>query len=126
MNKRFQRSVAEWTEACFGRAVSEDKVERAYRFGEEALELMQACGMTKDDVLKLVDYTFARPIGVPAQEVGGVSITLAALCNASKIDISTAAHKELARVWTKIDTIRRKHLAKPHGSPLPGDGAVRT
>ena len=115
----FQQSVQPWMMVCFGAEISADKVERNDRFTEESLELVQACGMTKDRVLALVDYVYDRPLGEPAQEVGGVMVTLAALCLAQGLDMHEAAEVELARIWTKVEAIRAKQLTKPRGSPLP-------
>ena len=119
----FQQRVQPWMTACFGAEISADKVERNDRFTEESLELGQACGMTKDRVLALVDYVYDRPLGEPAQEVGGVIVTLAALCLAQGLDMHDAAEVELARIWTKVEAIRAKQLTKPRGSPLPAPAA---
>jgi hypothetical protein len=100
--------------------VAYDSIERNHRFLEEALELVQANGCTREDAHALVDYTFGRPVGELAQEVGGVLVTLAALCNAIGCDMATAGDYELDRVQTLIEKIRAKQAAKPHGSPLPG------
>ena len=115
----FQSRVAAWMDACFGPAISADKVERNHRFLEEALELVQALGCSREDCLQLVEYVYGRPVGEPSQEVGGVMVTLAALCLASGLEMDGAAEIELARVWTKIDVIRAKQAAKPRGSALP-------
>lgn len=116
----YQARVNGWMQDCFGPVVARDCSERNYRFLEEALELVQACGCTRDEAHQLVDYVFFRPIGEKAQEVGGVCVTLAALCEAQGIDMKAAGEAELARVWTKIDAIRAKQARKPKHSPLPG------
>ena len=116
----YQTRVDRWMDVCFGEAIKSDQIERSDRFIEEALELAQTtAGFTAARAHALVDYVFGRPVGETEQEVGGVMVTLAALCNASGIDISTAAETELARVWTKVDAIRKKQAAKPTGSALP-------
>lgn len=116
----FQTEVNSWMLACFGEEIAADRLERADRFLEEALELAQTMpGFTIDRAHALVDYVFNRPVGERSQEVGGVMVTLAALCNSFEIDIAGSAHAELARVWTKIDAIRAKQAAKPTGSALP-------
>ncbi len=104
---------------CFGPEISSDVIERNHRFLEESLELVQACGGTADEARQLVDYTFGRPIGEKAQEVGGVMITLAALCLAQGLDMHAEGETELARIWKCIDKIRAKQAAKPKHSPLP-------
>jgi NTP pyrophosphatase (non-canonical NTP hydrolase) len=115
----FQARVGLWMEACFTPEIIADKLERADRFIEESLELVQATGYSAERAHALVDYVFGRAIGEAEQEVGGVAVTLAALCNPHGIDMEATAEKELARVWTKIDQIRAKQAAKPVGSALP-------
>ena len=118
----FQAGVRQWTISCFGQAIADDQLERTDRFVEEALELAQTFakkGFTADRAHALVDYVFGRPVGERGQEVGGTMITLAALCNASGIDITEEAERELARIWTKVEAIRAKQAAKPTGSALP-------
>lgn len=115
----FQERVDRWLIACFGERIARDKTERNHRFLEEALELAQSCGCSKDDALQLVDYVYNRPEGEIAQEVGGVMNTLAALCLARNIDMMDAGHIELDRCWTKVEKIRAKQAAKPKFSPLP-------
>ena len=116
---RFQNSVNRWLIACFGLAISRDKVERNHRFLEESLELVQSTGCTKDEALQLVDYVYSREIGETTQEVGGVMNTLAALCIAHDIDMLHAGEIEIERCWTKVEKIRAKQAAKPKFSPLP-------
>lgn len=115
----FQLRVDDWVMACFGIEIGGDPMERSHRFLEEALELVQAVGCTKDDALRLVDYVFSRPTGWTTQEVGGAMLTLSALSTATGTDLAAAAEAELTRVWSKIDTIRAKRAAKPKNSPLP-------
>ncbi|MDR9847077.1 hypothetical protein [Herbaspirillum huttiense] len=115
----FQSRVKPWMLECFGQAISDDLVERNHRFLEEALELVQSTGCTQGEAHELVDYVFGRPVGEPEQEVGGVMVTLAALCLAAKMDMHAAGDKELARVWTKVEQIRAKQAAKPKFSALP-------
>lgn len=117
--KSFQERVDSWVVTCFGPEIPADRIERNHRFIEEALELVQANGCTASDAHQLVDYVFSRAVGDPHQEVGGVMVTLAALCNASGLDLVQAGEDELARVWTKADAIRAKQAAKPKNSPLP-------
>lgn len=115
----FQSRVQPWMMACFGQKISADRLERNHRFIEEALELAQACGCSQSEAHQLVDYVFGRPIGEKAQEVGGVMVTLAALCLAHDLDMHEAGDVELRRVWEKMDEIRAKQAAKPKHSPLP-------
>lgn len=119
INKDFQKRVVDWMMECFRVEVIYDVMERNHRFLEEALELVQSLGCTKSEAEQLVDYVFNRPVGEPIQEVGGVMVTLAALCNAAGLNMMEGAETELARIWTIIDKIREKHANKPKNSPLP-------
>lgn len=124
----FQKRIAPWMQECFGPAISADKVERNHRFLEEALELVQACGCSRNDALQLVDYVYGRPTGEPSQEVGGVMVTLAALCQAQSLDMHGAGETELTRISQPeiIEKIRQKQATKPKGSPLPQKQAAET
>jgi len=119
----FQQRVQPWMMECFGPVISADREERNHRFLEESLELVQATGCTAHEAHQLVDYVYGRPVGEPTQEVGGVMVTLAALCLANGLDLHDAAEVELARIWTKVETIRAKQAAKPKHSPLPEHAA---
>lgn len=119
VNGTFQRRVRPWVLACFGAEIADDTDERNHRFIEEALELVQACGATASECHQLVDYVYGRPVGEKAQEVGGVMVTLAALCLAQRLNMHKCGEVELVRIWTKIEQIRAKQAAKPAHSPLP-------
>lgn len=114
-----QQRVGPWLLQCFGEPLASEPMERNHRFLEEAVELVQACGCTRSEAHQLVDYVFDRPVGEMEQEVGGVMISLAALCRAQGIDMHEAGDVELLRVWARIDKIRAKQAAKPKHSPLP-------
>jgi hypothetical protein len=115
----FQTRVLPWLIACFGTEIASDKIERNHRFLEEALETVQAAGCTQSEAHQLVDYVYGRPVGELSQEVGGVMVTLAALCLAHGVNMHDCGETELARVWTKVEKIRSKQAAKPKHSPLP-------
>jgi hypothetical protein len=115
----YQQRVLSWMLKCFGLAIAQDATERNHRFLEEALELVQTCGCTRSEALQLVDYVFDRPAGEKVQEVGGVLVTLAALCFANNVQMTQAGETELARVWENIPVIRAKQAAKPKHSSLP-------
>jgi hypothetical protein len=114
----FQARVQPWLMECFGPMIAGDREERNHRFLEEALELVQACSCTASEAHQLVDYVYGRPVGELHQEVGGVMVTLAALCLANDADMHAAGWVELDRIWGKVETIRAKQAAKPKHSPL--------
>lgn len=122
MLEEFQFRVWVWMKKCFGSKISCDVPERNHRFLEESLELVQACDCTAEEAHQLVDYVFNRPVGEIDQEVGGVMVTLAALCTAQGVNINLCREVELARINEEenIEKIRKKQASKPKMSPLPG------
>lgn len=116
----FQRRVVDWMMETFSMEVCRDTTERNHRFLEESLELVQAMGCTQAEAHMLVDYVYGRPTGEPEQEVGGVMVTLAALCSAADFSMPDLGNRELDRCWLNIERIRAKQAGKPRNSPLPG------
>lgn len=116
----FQLEVHAWMEKCFTRPDSMLPQQRAFRFIEEALELVQAVGTTKEDVLRLVAYVYSRPVGNVEQEIGGVAVTLCGVAISHRVWMDVCAVRELERCVENTEKIRAKDLAKPARSPLPG------
>lgn len=118
----FQSRVYPWLMECFGEMIAGDREERNHRFLEEALELVQSCDCTADEAHKLVNYVYGRAVGDPPQEVGGVMVTLAALCLANEMDMQKCGEVELSRITqpAMVEKIREKQKRKPSMSPLPG------
>lgn len=119
--KLFQTQVREWVIKCFGEKIADDIKERNHRFLEESLELVQSTGCTKEEAHQLVDYVFNRKVGETYQEIGGVMVTLSALCSANKQPLFINAMIELNRINQPeiIEKIRIKQANKPNASPLP-------
>lgn len=110
----FQAEVWDWMMRCFSDRTARSRRERAFRMLEEALELFQSLDCDVEDALRLVQYVYGRPVGVPEQEVGGLMMTLAALCGAAEVDLQKAAYNELWRVNTPevLEKIRAKRAAR--------------
>lgn len=117
---RRQAAVHRWAIQTFGQACAGNPQERIRRFLEEALELAQAVGMGAGEAHAMVDYVFARPVGEVHQEVGGVSVSLLALCE----NLGLSAHAEEVREVTRVlaldpVALRAKQQAK-HGAGVAG------
>ena len=119
LTNTFSVRAKQWLIACFGFDIGLSKEERTLRFTEEALELGQAAGLTKERLLELVEYVYSRPVGELRQEVGGVATTLTAFCIAHELDLTTEAERELLRCWQNLKEIREKQKNKPIRANLP-------
>jgi hypothetical protein len=125
----YQTRVRQWVIKCFGQKIADDMVERSFRFLEEALELVQSVGCTKEQALTLVDYVYNRENGKTPQEIGGVMVTLNAFASAAGLSTMDEGERELMRVDNIeiIRKIRKKQASKrdvvSHASQasLPGD-----
>lgn len=95
------RIARQWAERSFGVDHVSDYGIRALRTGEEAVELMQALGVPKEKALLLVETVYARPVGKAEQELGGVLLTAAILCESLGVDYDEIFERELLRVLTK-------------------------
>lgn len=69
----------EWGLRCFGKEHMSNKPMRALRLAEECIEYTQTTGLPKDQLHKVVDTVYSRPVGNPLQELGGVMVC-AAVC----------------------------------------------
>lgn len=128
VGRSFQADVAEWMSHCFLPSLYSNMTERGDRLLEEVLELLQAHGYDKTRVATLVDYVFGRPVGEPAQEVGGVMVTLAGYCWVAGLDMHANGQAELDRinqpdVMAKIRAKQEAKNALHFDTPLPGDPA---
>lgn len=104
-----------------------DVPERLARFMEEVNETCQAFGMTREDAHRLVDYTYDRPAGEPAKEIGAAMLTLTSLCVVAGYDLMTCAEADLEKLQRPetIDRIRAKRSTRHGRGPLPGFDASR-
>ncbi len=113
----FQDRVTDWMTACFSVDAISDVTERLHRFLEEALELAQASGGSREDAIALVDYVFSRPRARPAWRWAASMVTLAGLCSVSGLDMLDAGEAELARNWDRIE--HHFGLNALRGLPIP-------
>lgn len=113
---RRQLAMLEWAHRTFGGIENFDPCaieERARRFLEEAIELCQAVGVTREDTATVADYVFGRAPGQPAQEIGGVMVTLACLAEVLGESVCAAELTEWERVQSKSKAhFEARHRAK--------------
>ncbi len=129
VGRSFQAAVAEWMGQCFLPSLYSNMTERGDRLLEEVLELLQAHGYDKARIPTLVDYVFGRPVGDPAQEVGGVMVTLAGYCWVAGLDMHADGQAELDRINQPdvMARIRAKQEAKNalhFDTPPPGNAGA--
>lgn len=120
-----QARVLEWMCSTFAEEIILNRRERNQRFLEEALELVQSLECTRAEAHQLVDYVFGRPVGKPRSEVGGVLVTLSALCSAASFEMGSCWDTELTRCWEIRDRIQERQLMKPRFSPVEVDDRAR-
>ncbi len=113
MMSEYQRRYFDWLLRCMGEDVAFNLKERNHRFCEEALELLQACGYSKDQVLSMVDEVYSR---MPSQyvnfEIGDVQGTLSALASARGISLYDVSEYILNRNMAHTEEIQMKHSLK--------------
>lgn len=114
-----QKLVLEWVKNTFGPATTGSH-ERALRLLEEAIELVQAEGITRSEVEAIIDHVFRKPPGKPEQEAGAVGVTLLAYCEARGFSADAAERIEYERV-SKIDP---SHFRARHN--LKADAGIAT
>lgn len=120
-----QARAAQWIMRCFGARNASDPVERGRRLVEEALEAGQAVGVPEAQARLILERVYSRAPGIPAQELGGVQLTLFGLGEALDIQVSRAFENELSRVSSDqaMERVRQKHAEKARAGtadPLEG------
>jgi NTP pyrophosphatase (non-canonical NTP hydrolase) len=93
-----QRIMWDWGGRAFGHSHMLDLKTRALRMVEEAIELAQAAGVNESDLHSLTTQTYARPRGAVAQEIGGVLVTTAVICELIGTTVSEEMEREARRV----------------------------
>ena len=85
--------------------------ERLLRFAEEAVELLQACGLRQERLQLIIRHVYAKPAGSISEEIGDVGLTLSILAEENGVN---AAHEtELRLVANKHRGIRARQHSKP-------------
>jgi hypothetical protein len=99
-----------------------DIAERRDRNFEEGIETAQAFGMTREEAIALVEYTFSRPVGDPMKELGSQILTAFSLAVEAGIDAMAAAEADLEKLQRPetIARIRAKRATRHGRGPLPG------
>jgi len=96
-----QAVVVDWGRRAFGADHMADKIVRAARFFEEAAELVQAIGLPAEHALRAFHHAYSREPGKPDQEVGGVAVTLYALCDAIGLSADQCEITEINRCLSR-------------------------
>lgn len=93
-----RQRVGRFVSRTFGTTNLESRHERCLRLVEEAIELAQSEGVKDTVIHTIADQVYAKPLGIPQKEAGGVGVcwlawTIAA--DANPVDLVTA---ELDRI----------------------------
>lgn len=116
-----QSRVSRWVIKCLGAHHFNHKKERAFRFAEESFELLQAAGVTPEELHQLIVYTYSRPVGVLHEEMGQVLLTLYAMAESNRIDLDNECETAVEFCWENFEKIRKKANSKPFlpAGPVP-------
>lgn len=95
-----QAVVKDWITRVFGLRTLNLRF-RAERVLEEALELAQAAGYPQEKIAALTAKVYANPPGRLRQEVGGVAISVLALCETAGISADECEEQEIQRVLSR-------------------------
>jgi hypothetical protein len=117
MSASFQSRALHWAQFAFGRDNLKSKRRRAFRFLEEAIELAQACDLSRVEVKTIADYVYGRPTGSIGDEIGGTMLTLHILAASVDHNVKDWAELTLAGAWEGLEFIRAKDKNKPQISP---------
>lgn len=98
---------------CFGIDDTFDKRERSLRFGEEAIELLQATGLQKEEIYGLIEYVYRKKPDAVRDEFADVQITLLALATAYDIFIDDLTEESLKWANKNIPMIQSIYKRKP-------------
>jgi len=107
-----QAAVLRWVTDTFGASTINPR-ERVLRVLEEAIELAQAEGVPAELARGVLEHVYKKPPGDPAQEIGGVGVTLLGYCAVKGISADAAERAEAERVFAVDPTyFRERHNAK--------------
>ncbi len=106
------RVMLGWARDIFG-DIALDRHERAARFLEEAVELIQCEGLARDTAERILARVYGREKGSLNKEIGQAMATLEMLAE----NIGISADAECEREFTRVrgipkDEWQRRHLAK--------------
>lgn len=93
-----QGLIYNWTVAMFGSARATSKKERALRFIEEEVELVQALGLNHEEVAAVVNRNYQADVGNVAKELAQTQFTLYPLAESIGEDAEELCRSEFNRV----------------------------
>lgn len=129
LDRVLRQGVAQrWATEAFGSGQASSPPQRALRLLEEAIELAQATDVPFNIATELLSYVYARIPGDPAQELGGVALTLLLACASLGVTAEDVEIAELDRVLNKSrDYFTKRNQQKNNaGFLVPGTPVDRT
>lgn len=107
-----QERILDWAIETFGN-VAADRHERAMRFVEEAIELAQSCGLSRETIAAITERAYSRRAGALDSELAQAGMTLEALAEQIGFDLSNLVGNEFNRVReVPKEEWARRHAAK--------------
>lgn len=111
--KRLQILAYSWAIRCFGKDHVDDPRVRFLRLLEEVAEAAQVCFVEKDKLIEVIEKVYSRPMGELSQELGGIAVTFAVVCESQGYQIPDLLMTELNRVLSKPEShFTKRNLEK--------------
>jgi hypothetical protein len=108
----YTHEMGHWCRDTFGDLIYSNKVERAARLIEEAVEVGQTLGIEPPMVHAIVNAVYAKPKGALAQELGGVIVAWAILLSALNLSAAKIMADAQSDCWDRQEQIRKKGAQK--------------
>lgn len=96
--------ITKWVRDRLGERLLRDKWERSMRVLEEAMEVGQACGISRFQVFGLMVRVYGRPVGDLKQELAGLNVCLRALAASQMVGVEEVTLEEVDRI-EKMDPV---------------------
>lgn len=111
--KHLQRLAYLWAVRCFGHGHVHDPRVRLLRLIEEVAEACQCQDIPVSKLVDVIDIVYKKKKGIYPQELGGIAMTFAVLCESHSGQIDNILMTELNRVLSlPEDHFTKRNLEK--------------
>lgn len=116
-----QQEVLDWATEMFG-PVARNLDERGARLAEEAIEVAHTAGVPIEVIIKIAERIYTKPKGEMRSEIGGVALTLDAICAL----VGTNPDWEAMQEFDRVTHLPKEHWTSRHTAKVSGGTADLT